>query len=73
MNYSSGLRKFFFIYKSDIFGKEDWKICFFKRPKIHRKKKTSSNFRIIEVNCGKIQGQFVISTLKTDIEIQSQN
>jgi hypothetical protein len=56
-----------------LFGKEGWKLFFFKKPKIHRKKKTSANFRIIEVNCGEIQGQFVISTLKTDIEIQSQN
>ena len=56
-----------------FFGKEGWKIIFFKKRKIHRKKKTSANFRIIEVNCGEIQGHFVISTLKTDIEIQSQN
>ena len=29
--------------------------------------------KVVEVNCGKIQGHFLISTLKTDIEIQSQN
>ena len=48
------------------------KYFFSKNPK-SIEKKTSANFRIIEVNCGEIQGQFVISTLKTDIEIQSQN
>ena len=55
-----------------FFGKEGWKF-FFQETQNPSKKKTSANFRIIEVNCGEIQGQFVISTLKTDIEIQSQN
>ena len=55
-----------------FFGKEGWKIFFFKKPKIHQKKKTSANFRINEVNCGKIQDQFVISVLKTGISNWSQ-
>ena len=56
-----------------FFGKEGWKIFFFQKTQNPSKKKTSATFRIIEVNCGEIQGQFVISTLRTDIEIQSQN
>ena len=64
----------FFIYiKSDFFWKRRLENNFFQETQNPSKKKTSANFRIIEVNCGEIQGQFVISTLKTDIEIQSQN
>ena len=64
----------FFIYiKSYFFWKRRLENIFFQKTQNPSKKKTSANFRIIEVNCGEIQGQFVISTLKTDIEIQSQN
>jgi hypothetical protein len=35
------------------------------------KKKTGANFRIFEVICGKIQGHFVISTLKTGKKVVS--
>ena len=59
--------------KSYFFSKRRLKKLFFENPEIHQKKKTSANFRIIEVNCGEIQGHSVISTLKTDTEIQSQN
>ena len=57
----------------NFFVKEGWKKFFFQKTQIHRNKKTSANFRHNEVNCGKIQGQFVIPKQKTDITIQCQN
>ena len=65
--------RFFINIKSLFFWKRKLKNIFFQKTQNPSKKKTKANFRIIEVNCGEIQGQFVISTLKTDIEIQSQN
>jgi hypothetical protein len=55
--------------KSYFFSKRR---LFFWKPKNPSKKKTSANFRINEVNCGKIQDQFVISVLKTGITNWSQ-
>ena len=60
------------IQKVIFFLKEGWKNFFFRKPKNPSKKKTSANFRINEVNCGKIQDQFVISVLKTGITNWSQ-
>ena len=58
--------------KSNFFSKRRLKNFFFRKPKNPAKKKTSANFRINEVNCGKIQDQFVISVLKTGITNWSQ-
>ena len=58
--------------KSFFFSKRRLKKLFFRKPKNPAKKKTSANFRINEVNCGKIQDQFVISVLKTGITNWSQ-
>ena len=58
--------------KSIFFSKRRLKNFFFRKPKNPSKKKTSANFRINEVNCGKIQDQFVISVLKTGITNWSQ-
>ena len=59
-----------------------WKVIFFlKRTRIFKiiilkwnpsKKKTSAIFQFFVVNCGKIQGQFVISVFKTEIRKWSQ-
>ena len=58
--------------KRFFFSKRKLKKLFFRKPKNPSKKKTSANFRINEVNCGKIQDQFVISVLKTGITNWSQ-
>ena len=58
--------------KSYFFSKRRLKKLFFSKTQKSSKKKTSANFRINEVNCGKIQDQFVISVLKTGITNWSQ-
>ena len=58
--------------KSYFFSKRRLKKLFFWKPKNPSKKKTSANFRINEVNCGKIQDQFDSSVLKTGITNWSQ-
>ena len=58
--------------KSYFFPKRRLKKLFFSKTQKAIKKKTSANFRINEVNCGKIQDQFVISVLKTGITNWSQ-
>ena len=47
------------------------KVCLFSKHEIN-KKKSSANLQIFVVICCKIQGQFVISTLKTEITKWSQ-
>ena len=58
--------------KSYYFPKRRLKKLFFSKTQKSIKKKTSANFQINEVNCGKIQDQFVISVLKTGITNWSQ-
>ena len=57
--------------KSYFFSKEQGfsKLSFFNE--IHQKK-TSAIFELLVVNCGKIQGQCVISVFKTEIRKWSQ-
>jgi len=57
-------KDFLYIKKCFFLENKAGKYFFSKNPK-----KTSANFWIIEVNCGEIQGQFVISILKTSLRI----
>ena len=72
-NYKVDSERFCLYIKSYFFPKRRLKkLFFFRKPKNPSKKNTSANFRINEVNCGKIQDQFVISVLKTGITNWSQ-
>ena len=65
-------KDFFQIWKVFFCKRTLIKVCFF-RTWNWSKKKSSANCQILEVICCEIQGQFVISTSKTDITNWSQN